>query len=268
MSSRRPWRHVTFTLGVLLTLALITVAVVSLAWTPTDPLAMSIVARLEAPSSSHPFGTDQYGRDVLARVMAGARTSITVGVIAVAIGAVAGVLLGIVSGYAGGWPDEIDAIQGFPAILAALLFTAVFGPGVAMSMVAIGIAFVPAFARLARGSVLELRGRDFVVAALALGAGDRRVLFRHILPNTLAPLIVQATTSFPVAVLAEAGLAYLGLGTQPPQPSWGSMLKDAQNFLALSPSFALFPGGAIALTVLGLNLLGDGLRDLLDPRAG
>ena len=273
MSSRRPWRHVTFTLGVLLTLALITVAVVSLAWTPTDPLAMSIVTRLEAPSSSHPFGTDQYGRDVLARVMAGARTSITVGVIAVAIGAVAGVLLGIVSGYAGGWPDEIlmrvsDAIQGFPAILAALLFTAVFGPGVAMSMVAIGIAFVPAFARLARGSVLELRGRDFVIAAHALGAGDRRVLFRHVLPNTLAPLIVQATTSFPVAVLAEAGLAYLGLGTQPPQPSWGSMLKDAQNFLALSPSFALFPGGAIALTVLGLNLLGDGLRDLLDPKAG
>ncbi len=244
---------------------------VSLIWTPTDPLAMSIAARLQSPSASHPFGTDQYGRDVLARVMAGARTSIAVGVIAVAIGAIAGVLLGIVSGYAGGWPDEIlmrvsDAVQGFPAILAALLFTAVFGPGVAMSMVAIGIAFVPAFARLARGSVLELRDRDFVVAAHALGAGDRRVLTRHILPNTLAPLIVQATTSFPVAILAESALAYLGLGTQPPQPSWGSMLKDAQNFLSLSPSFALFPGGAIAVTVLGLNLLGDGLRDVLDPK--
>jgi peptide/nickel transport system permease protein len=272
MSSRRPWRHVTFTLGTLLTLALLIVAAVSLVWTPADPLAMSIAARLEAPSTSHPFGTDHYGRDVLARVMAGARTSIAVGVIAVAIGAVAGVLLGIVSGYTGGWPDEIvmrvsDAVQGFPAILAALLFAAVIGPGLAMSMVAIGIAFVPAFARLARGSVLELRSRDFVVAAHALGAGDRRVLFRHILPNTLAPLIVQATTSFPVAILAEAGLAYLGLGTQPPHPSWGSMLKDAQNFLALNPSFALFPGAAIALTVLGLNLLGDGLRDLLDPKA-
>jgi len=271
MTRPRPWRHVTFTLGALLTLALITVAAVSVIWTPADPLAMSIAARLQSPSAAHPFGTDQYGRDVLARVMAGARTSIAVGVIAVAIGAVAGVLLGIVSGYAGGWPDEIlmrvsDAVQGFPAILAALLFTAVFGPGVAMSMVAIGIAFVPAFARLARGSVLELRGRDFVAAAHALGAGDRRVLVRHILPNTLAPLIVQATTSFPVAILAEAAIAYLGLGTQPPQPSWGSMLKDAQNFLSLSPSFALFPGGAIAVTVLGLNLLGDGLRDLLDPK--
>ena len=273
MTSRRPWRHVTFTLGVALTLALITIAALSLVWTPTDPLAMSIAARLQPPSTAHPFGTDQYGRDVLARVMAGARTSIAVGVIAVAIGAVAGVLLGVVSGYTGGWPDEVlmrvsDAVQGFPAILAALLFAAVFGPGVTMSMVAIGIAFVPAFARLARGSVLELRSRDFVVAAQALGAGDRRVLLRHILPNTLAPLIVQVTTSFPVAILAEAGLAYLGLGTQPPQPSWGSMLKDAQNFLSLNPSFALFPGGAIAVTVLGLNLLGDGLRDLLDPKTG
>src|SRR5207245_76219 len=198
MTSRRPWRHVTFTLGVALTLALITIAALSLVWTPTDPLAMSIAARLQSPSASHPFGTDQYGRDVLARVMAGARTSIAAGVIAVAIGAIAGVLLGIVRGYAGGWPAEIlmrvsDAVQGFPAILAALLFTAVFGPGVAMSMVAIGIAFVPAFARLARGSVLELRDRDFVVAAHALGAGDPRVLARHILPNTLAPLLVLAT---------------------------------------------------------------------------
>jgi peptide/nickel transport system permease protein len=171
----------------------------------------------------------------------------------------------------GGWPDEIlmrlvDAVQGFPAILAALLFTAVFSPGIVISMVAIGIAFVPAFARLTRGSFLELRGREFVLAARALGAADRRLVARHILPNTLPPLIVQATTSFPVAILAEAGLAYLGLGTQPPHPSWGLMLKEAQNFLSLNPSFALFPGGAIALTVLGLNMLGDGLRDLLDPK--
>jgi len=271
MSNRRAWRHLTFGLGVVLTLALVAIAAVSLVWTPTDPLAMSIGSRLQPPSVAHPFGTDQYGRDLLARVMAGARTSIAVGVIAVAIGAAAGVALGLVSGYAGGFIDDVlmrvsDAIQGFPAILAALLFTAVFGPGVAMSMVAIGIAFVPAFARLARASVLELRSRDFVMAARALGAGDLRVVARHILPNALAPLIVQATTSFPVAILAEAGLAYLGLGTQPPQPSWGSMLKDAQNFLSLSPSFALFPGGAIAVTVLGLNLLGDGLRDLLDPK--
>src|ERR671915_1242086 len=182
-----------------------------------------------------------------------------------------GVLLGLLSGYAGGWPDEtlmrlVDAVQGFPAILSALLFTAVFSPGIVVSMIAIGVAFVPAFARLTRGSVLELRAREFVVAARALGAPDRRLLLRHILPNTLAPLIVQATTSFPVAILAEAALAYLGLGTQPPHPSWGLMLKDAQNFLSMNPWFAVFPGIAIALTVLGLNLLGDGLRDLLDPR--
>ncbi|MBI4638248.1 MAG: ABC transporter permease [Candidatus Rokubacteria bacterium] len=268
---RRPLGHVTFTLGVILTGLLVATAALSFVYTPVDPLAMAIATRLEGPSGSHPFGTDQYGRDVLSRVMAGAITSIAVGVIAVGIGAGVGMAIGMLSGYVGGWVDEvfmrlIDAVQGFPAILSALLFTAVFSPGIVISMVAIGIAFVPAFARLTRGSFLELRDREFVVAARALGAGDRRLILRHILPNTLPPLIVQATTSFPVAILAEAGLAYLGLGTQPPHPSWGLMLKEAQNFLSQSPGFALFPGGAIALTVLGLNLLGDGLRDLLDPK--
>jgi peptide/nickel transport system permease protein len=268
---RRPLRHATFTLGAAVTLLLLLTAALSLAWTPKDPLAMSIAARLAVPSADHPFGTDQFGRDLLSRVMAGAVTSIMVGVIAVGIGSLVGVALGMLSGYTGGWVDEtlmrfVDAVQGFPAILSALLFTAVFGPGMVIAMVAIGLAFVPAFARLTRGSFLELRGREFVVAAQALGARDRRLVLRHILPNTLPPLIVQATTSFPIAILAEAGLAYLGLGTQPPHPSWGLMLKDAQNFLSMSPGYALFPGGAIALTVLGLNLLGDGLRDLLDPK--
>jgi peptide/nickel transport system permease protein len=270
----RAWRtHVAFALGLGITLLLITVAVLSLVWTPTDPLSMSIAGRLEGPSRLHPFGTDHYGRDVLARVMAGTVTSIAVGVLAVAVGAGVGVPLGIAGGYVGGWLDEVlmrlvDAVQGFPAILSALLFSAVFRPGITISTVAIGIAFVPAFARLARGSFLELRGREFVLAAAALGATDARLVGRHILPNSLSPLIVQATTSFPVAILAEAALAYLGLGTQPPQPSWGLMLKEAQNFLSLSPWFAVFPGAAIALSVLGLNLLGDGLRDLLDPRRG
>jgi peptide/nickel transport system permease protein len=268
---RRPLRHATFTLGAAVTLLLLVTAALSLVWTPKDPLAMSISVRLALPSPEHPFGTDQFGRDLLSRVMAGAVTSILVGVISVGIGSAVGIALGMLSGYVGGWLDEtlmriVDAVQGFPAILSALLFTAVFGPGMVISMVAIGLAFVPAFARLTRGSFLELRGREFVIAAQALGARDRRLVVRHILPNTLAPLIVQATTSFPVAILAEAGLAYLGLGTQPPHPSWGLMLKDAQNFLSMSPGYALFPGGAIALTVLGLNLLGDGLRDLLDPK--
>jgi peptide/nickel transport system permease protein len=268
---RRALRHVTFTLGAVITLALIATAALSFVYTPKDPLAMSIAGRLQGPSTGHPFGTDQYGRDILSRVMTGAVTSIAVGVIAVSIGAVIGMLIGILSGWVGGWVDEtfmrlIDAVQGFPAILSALLFTAVFAPGMAVSMVAIGIAFVPAFARLTRGAFLQLREREFVAAARALGAGDTRLVLRHILPNSLAPLIVQATTSFPVAILAEAALAYLGLGTQPPYPSWGLMLRDAQSFLSMNPWFALFPGGAIAVTVLGLNLLGDGLRDLLDPK--
>jgi peptide/nickel transport system permease protein len=268
----RPWRvHVAFTTGLGITLLLVAVAALSLVWTPADPLSMSIARRLDAPSWQHPFGTDQYGRDVLARVMAGTVTSIAVGVLAVAVGAGLGVPLGMFGGYVGGWLDEVlmrlvDAVQGFPAILSALLFSAVFRPGITISTVAIGIAFVPAFARLARGGFLELRGREFVLAAAALGASDTRLIARHIFPNALSPLIVQATTSFPIAIVAEAALAYLGLGTQPPQPSWGLMLKDAQNFLSLSPWFAVFPGAAIALSVLGLNLLGDGLRDLLHPR--
>lgn len=260
-----------FAVGVTVTGLLVATAAISTVWTPADPLSMSIAGRLEGPSWAHPFGTDQYGRDVLARVMAGAVTSIAVGVLAVAVGAGVGVPLGVAGGYVGGWLDEglmrlVDAVQGFPAILSALLFSAVFRPGITISTVAIGIAFVPAFARLARGSFLELRGREFVLAATALGASDARLIARHIFPNSLSPLIVQATTSFPVAILAEAALAYLGLGTQPPQPSWGLMLKEAQNFLSINPWFAVFPGGAIALAVLGLNLLGDGLRDLLSPR--
>ncbi len=268
----RPWRvHVAFMTGLGITLLLVAAAALSLMWTPADPLSMSIARRLDAPSWQHPFGTDQYGRDVLARVMAGTVTSIAVGVLAVAVGAGLGVPLGMLGGYVGGWLDEVlmrlvDAVQGFPAILSALLFSAVFRPGITISTVAIGIAFVPAFARLARGGFLELRGREFVLAAAALGASDTRLIARHIFPNALSPLIVQATTSFPIAIVAEAALAYLGLGTQPPQPSWGLMLKEAQNFLSLSPWFALFPGAAIALSVLGLNLLGDGLRDLLHPR--
>lgn len=267
----RPFRHVTFTVGVAVTLALLVTAALSLVYTPHDPLEMSIAGRLQGPSVAHLLGTDQFGRDLLSRIMRGAVTSILVGVIAVGIGSGIGVTLGMLSGYFGGWVDEafmrlMDAVQGFPAILSALLITAVFTPSIAISMVAIGVAFLPVFARLTRGSFLELRHRDFVVAARALGAGDAVLILRHILPNTLSPLIVQATISFPVAILAEAGLAYLGLGTQPPHPSWGLMLREAQAFLGMNPWFAVFPGAAIALTVLGLNLLGDGLRDLLDPR--
>jgi peptide/nickel transport system permease protein len=267
----RPLKHLTFTLGLAITALLLLTAAVSLVYTPRDPLEMSMEARLKGPSESHPLGTDQFGRDLLSRIMVGSETSILVGVIAVGIGMGLGVFLGMLSGYFGGWLDEtfmrlMDAVQGFPAILSALLITAVSKPSVVISMVAIGVAFLPVFARLTRASFLELRDREFVLAARALGTGDAALIGRHILPNTLAPLIVQATISFPVAILAEAALSYLGLGTQPPHPSWGLMLREAQAFLGLSPWFAIFPGTAIALTVLGFNLLGDGLRDLLDPR--
>jgi peptide/nickel transport system permease protein len=270
--TRRAVRHGTFTLGVVITGGIALVAVLSLVYTPEDPLRMNIAARLQGPSGDHPMGTDQFGRDLLSRVMRGAVSSLMVGAIAVGLGLGAGTLLGAAAGYAGHWLDEalmrvMDAVYGFPAVLSALLVTAVFGPGVLISMVAIGVAYVPIFARLTRASVLTLREHEFVLAARALGAGDWAIIRRHILPNTLSPLIVQATISFPVAILAEAALSYLGLGPQPPQPSWGLMLKDAQTFLAQAPSYALFPGGAIALAVLGLNCLGDGLRDLLDPRA-
>jgi len=274
MSSRR-WRrslrHGTLVLGAAITAAIVGVAAVSLVYTPRDPLLMDVTARLQPPSPAHPLGTDQFGRDLLSRVMRGAVASLVVGAVSVGIGMGAGVLFGMVGGYVRGWLDEglmrlMDAVYGFPPVLSALLVTAAFGPGLLMSMVAVGVASIPIFARLTRSSFLGLREREFVVAARALGAGDVTIIGRHILPNTLSPLIVQATISFPVAILAEAALSYLGLGTQPPNPSWGLMLRDAQNFLALSPWYALFPGAAIALAVLGFNLLGDGLRDVLDPR--
>jgi peptide/nickel transport system permease protein len=276
MSSRR-WRralrHGSFVLGLAITVTIVLVAGLSLVFTPRDPLQMNIDARLQGPSGAHPLGTDQFGRDLLSRVMRGAVASLVVGAVAVGIGMGAGVIVGTLGGHFGGWIDEalmrlMDAVYGFPAVLSALLVTAVAGPGVVISMVAVGTASIPIFARLTRSSMLALRSREFVLAARALGAGDLAIIGRHLLPNTLSPLIVQATISFPIAILAEAALSYLGLGTQPPNPSWGLMLKDAQSFLALSPWYAFFPGAAIALAVLGFNLLGDGLRDVLDPRAG
>jgi peptide/nickel transport system permease protein len=268
---RRARHHPSFAIGLALTAAIVATAVCSLVYTPRDPLRMELTARLEPPSASHPMGTDQYGRDLLSRVMRGAGPSLAVGAVAVGIGMAVGVVLGAAGGWVGGWLDEAamrvaDAIYGFPAVLSALLAAAVFGPSVLLSMVAVGIAYVPVFARLTRASVLALRAQEFVTAARALGARDGVILRRHVFPNAVSPLIVQATISFPLAILAEAALSYLGLGTQPPQPSWGLMLREAQNFLQLSPWYAVFPGGAIALAVLGFNLLGDGLRDLLDPR--
>lgn len=246
-------------------------APLSLIYTPYDPNAMDMPSRLQGPSLAHWLGTDQYGRDVLSRIMAGAATSMSVGLISIGIGMSLGVPLGMLAGYWGRWFDEVamrvmDAIYGFPVVLSAVLIASILGPGIGNSMIAIGIFNVPVFARLTRGNFMALREREFVVAARAIGKGDLGIVWRHILPNTLSPIVVQATISFAVAILAEAGLSYLGLGTQPPHPSWGRMLREAQLFIYTTPWLAIPPGVAIVLAVLGFNLLGDGLRDVLDPK--
>ncbi|MEN2981571.1 MAG: ABC transporter permease [Thermus sp.] len=238
---------------------------------PVDPNAPDFLRRLAPPSPEHPLGTDHLGRDLLARVLHGARNALWVGGVAVALGFGLGVALGLLAGYLGrGWDGVLsllmEALYALPGLLLALLLAALLGPGGLSSTLAVGISMVPAFFRVARAGALGLRGAPFVEAALALGAGPGRVLLRHLLPNLLGPLLVQASLAFAAALLAEAALSYLGLGVQPPAPSLGRMLREAQGFLPLSPYPALVPGLALSLAVLGFNLLGDGLRDRLDPR--
>jgi len=260
-----------FAIGLALVGLVIVTALVSQAYTPFDPTEMAITDRLEGPSATHPFGTDQYGRDLLSRVMLGAVNSITVGLISVGIGLGLGVLIGMLAGFYGRWLDEVimrvmDVLYGFPAVLSALLITSILGPGITNSIIAIGIFNIPIFARLTRGNFLSLKERDFVNGARVIGRSNWGIIGRHMLPNTLSPIIIQATISFAVAILAEAGLSYLGLGTQPPHPSWGLMLKNAQQYMSHSIWPAIFPGLGIAVAVLGFNLIGDGLRDILDPQ--
>jgi len=246
-------------------------ALLSFMWLPTDPLKMNLASQLKPPSGGFPLGTDHFGRDLLSRVLVGARSTLYVGFIAVGIALTAGSLLGALAGFLGGVVDEvimrlIDVAYAFPAILMAMLLAAVYKPGTLTAMVAIGIASVPIFARIARSSVLSLKEREYIEAGRALGVRSGRLLLRHILPGAMGPLIVQASLSLAVAILAEAALSFLGLGTPPDVPSWGNMLREAQGFMAMSPYPALVPGVAIVWTVLGWSLLGDGLRDLWDPR--
>lgn len=238
---------------------------------PHDPVATDFVSVLSPPSRAHPFGTDDIGRDILSRVIYGSRVSFEAGVFTVAVALTIGLPLGLVAGFFGGRVDNvimrgIEVILSFPALVLALGITAILGPKLIHALFAIGIVFVPHFARLIRGQVLSIRENDYVAAARALGATSRRMMALHVLPNCLAPLLVQCSFSVSFAILTEAALSFLGLGTQPPTPSWGIMLSMGRGYLEQAPWLGAFPGLAIFLSVLGFNLLGDGMRDALDPR--
>ncbi|MBN9528514.1 MAG: ABC transporter permease [Alphaproteobacteria bacterium] len=267
----RAVRHRSFMIGGILTFVLLALAFVSLFWTPNNPYRLNIRMRLKPPSLDYLLGTDAFGRDVVSQLMVGAQNSIVVGVIAVAIGLSLGVSLGLIGAARRGWLEELimrfsDFTLAFPAVLSAILLTAIFGPGSLNSIVAIGIYNIPVFARLSRAAGNSIWARDFVTASRACGKGAFRITIEHVLPNIVPIIVVQATIQFAIAILAEAALSYLGLGTQPPTPSWGRMLNEAQTHVFTTPSLAIYPGLAIAFSVLGLNLLGDGLRDLIDPK--
>lgn len=267
----RALRHPSFLAGAILTALVMAVAAVSLLWTPWDPTAIDIPAKFQPPSATHWFGTDQFGRDVLSMIMRGAVTSIAVSVFAVGLGAGVGVPLGLLAAQQRGFADQAimrasDFVFAFPALLIAIMLREVFGPGATNAVVAIGVFNIPVFARVAYGAALPLWTRDFVLAARVAGKGPARITVEHILPNMVSLVIVQATIQLSLGILAEAALSYVGLGVQPPAPSWGRMLNEAQTLMGLAPRLALIPGFAIIVTVLGLNLLGDGLRDIFDPR--
>lgn len=258
-------------IGALIVLGVVAMALVSFIWTPYDPTLVDPASRLLKPSAEHLLGTDKFGRDVFSQLLVGARTTLFVGVVAVGVAALIGVPLGILAAMATRWFGELlmrgtDLLLAFPALLLAIMFSAVYGGSTLVAMIAIGIATVPAFVRLIRSGALQVMRTEYVLAARAAGRRPVAIGVRHVLPNVGSLVIVQASVSFAIAVLAEAALSFLGFGTPPPTPSWGRMLQESQEMLFSAPRLALFPGLAIAVAVLGFNLLGDGLRDYLDPR--
>ncbi|MGN6089925.1 MAG: ABC transporter permease [Actinomycetales bacterium] len=257
--------------GLVIVGLIVLMALVSYVWTPYDPTLVDAVSRLQGPSASHLLGTDKLGRDVFSQILVGSRTTLFVGFISVGIAAVIGVPLGLLSAMAPTWLSVLvvranDLLLAFPALLLAIMFGAVFGSSTLTAMIAIGIATVPSFARIVRAAAMQVMRTEYVLAARAAGRRPVAIALRHALPNVSSLIIVQASVSFAIAVLAEAALSFLGFGTPPPTPSWGRMLQEAQELLFVDPMLAVWPGIAIALAVLGFNLLGDGLRDLWDPR--
>jgi peptide/nickel transport system permease protein len=269
---RKAFRNTAFVTGFAITLLIIAMAALSYLWTPFDVTKLVIADKTQPPSLVHWFGTDHFGRDILSMIMVGARNSIAVALVAVGIGIGAGVPLGAFAAARGGLVDEAlmrvnDLVFAFPALLSAIMITAIFGPGAVNAIIAIGIFNVPVFARVARAGALAIWPREFILAARAAGKSRTQITVEHVLPNIATLLLVQGTIQFALAILAEAGLSYLGLGAQPPMPSWGRMLFDAQTRMVVAPWMAIFPGMAIVVTVLGLNLLGDGIADILDPKS-
>jgi peptide/nickel transport system permease protein len=280
-ADERPWRRALRRLvrrraaiaGLAVVLFFIVLALLAPLLSPYDPLATNWAVVRKAPSALHLFGTDEIGRDVLARIIWGARASLLAGLVSVSLALAVGVPIGLLSGYVGGFVDGvlmrmIDAMLSIPFLILAIALAAFLGPSLTNAMIAIGVSQTPIFARLTRGQVLAVKHEDYIEAARALGNPHRRIVLRHIFPNIVPPLLVQATLAAAAAIIAEASLSFLGLGQQPPDPSWGSMLNTAKNFISQAPWMATWPGLAIFTLVLSLNLFGDGLRDALDPRRG
>ncbi|MGE5577360.1 MAG: nickel transporter permease [Syntrophothermus sp.] len=268
---RRLLRNRSAVAGMIVVALLILVAVFAPFIAPHDPLAQDFEERIQPPSAVHPLGTDDLGRDILSRIIFGSRISLAAGIFSVALAVAAGVLIGAFATYYGGFWDNLamrlmDIMLAFPSILLAIAIVAVLGPGLTNAMLAIGIISIPRYARVVRSSILSLREKEFIEAARALGASDLQVIFKHLLPNSMGPLIVQATLGVATAIIEAASLSFLGLGAQPPTPEWGAMLNGGRHLLRQAPWVTAFPGLAIVVLVMGVNLFGDGLRDALDPR--
>ncbi len=271
MFLRRLARNRTAVAGGVVVLIIILIAIFAPLVAPYPPIEQNFTAYLTAPNSAHLFGTDEQGRDLLSRVIYGSRISLRIGIIAVSIGAIAGLACGLVAGYYGGWVDTVimrwmDIMLAFPEILLALAIVAILGPALTTVMIGVGIASIPHYTRVVRGSVLSVKQAEYISAARVVGCSSARIIVRHVLPNTIAPVMVLATTGTAAAIITGAALSFLGLGVQPPAPEWGSMLSNGRTYLQHAPWIVTFPGLAIMVTVIAINLFGDGLRDTLDPR--
>lgn len=269
---RKHSKNVNLIMGVFILSVFLLMMVVSFFYTPHDVNEMNIANKLQSPNGEHWFGTDEFGRDIFSRVMSGTQTAFFVGAIAVGIGLFFGTLIGGIAGYVGGWVDEIimrimDSLMAFPGIILALMLVAVFGPGLVNTSIAIGLMAIPGIARIARSGFIQNKEFEYVLSARLIGVKPFKIMFKHILPNVSSPLIVAASIGFATAMLAEAGLSYLGLGVQPPDPSWGRMLKDSQAYLASAPWYTYAPGIAITLLILGFFMLSNAIRDINDPRS-